>query len=216
MLGVSERQARRAKSALIDDGYLGRIERANPRTRERWPDAVDLRPLFALLEACAFLYHGDELAHSSQPAWQESGPKRAPLDPDAFGQERRRRRQRRQAAGQTQQRRVIHSQGDTGDWVGEDTGDRVRGTWMSAPRRARLTPTRRTPVSPVTEQSRFRAFNQNKDKTEHRLQNTRLPGRPLRGPKNTKKIEIGHRAHLTPKTRPTASPATSTRESPRI
>jgi hypothetical protein len=196
MLGVSERQVRRLKSALVDDDYLGRIERANPRTKERWPDALDLRPLFALLEACAFLYHGDELAHSSQPAWQDSGPRRAPLDPDAFGQNRRKRRQQRQAATRAQGGRVIHSQ----------------GTWMSGWGRTPVTATGRTPASPVTEQLRLRTTNQNNRKQEPSLQSTLLPGWPLRGPMN-QEMKMSPRARLKSKPTTTARPGTSMRGS---
>lgn len=132
MLGVSARQVQRTKNGLIADGYLRRIERANPITRERWPDGLDCSPLFALLEACAFLYHADELTQDLQPAWQPTGPRKAPLDPDGFG--RRRRAAREQARGADGRRArsapargprgsAQHgtNQGDTGDGEGGDT-----------------------------------------------------------------------------------------------
>lgn len=86
-LGLAERRVQGLKNGLIEDGYLVRRERRDP-TGKRLPDALDLSPLFALLEACLYKYQPHLVTVDAQPAWQPAGPTARWLDPDEFGRAR--------------------------------------------------------------------------------------------------------------------------------
>jgi hypothetical protein len=87
-LGLDERSVRRIKKDLIDSQYLRRLPRHAPYGTSL-PDALDLAPLFALLEACVLRYHASLVTRAVWPEWIRMRPSNVPLDPDEVGRSRR-------------------------------------------------------------------------------------------------------------------------------